>query len=94
MNYILALAMIVGLGGAGSAAADDRELNYERSAPERSISVHELKTKAAELGYDVSHLEQVLAITEDLLKPQGWRITLSASDQRSGLKLTFKKIEE
>ncbi len=91
MNYILALVMIVGLGGAGSAAADDRELNWERSAPERS---HELKTKVAELGYDVRNLEQVLAITEDLLKRQGWRITLSASDQGRGLKLTFKKIEE
>ncbi len=95
MNYIiLALAMVVSLGGAGSAVASDRERNDDRTAQERSISVHELKTKAAESGYDVSRLEKALAITEDMLKPQGWRIALSASDQLRGLKVKFEKVEE
>ncbi len=64
MNYTLALAMIVSLG-AGSAVADDHQPNDECSAHERSGSVHEMKTKAAELGYDISRLEKALAIAQD-----------------------------
>ena len=94
MNYILALAMVVSLGGAGSVVAADHEGNDDRTAPQRSISGHELKTKAAESGYDISRLEKVLAITQDVLKPQGWRIALSASDHSSGLKVKFEKVEE
>ncbi len=93
MDYILALTMIVSLG-AGSAVAGDHQLNDERSARERSSSVHEMKTKAVELGYDISRLEKALAIAQDVLKRQGWRIALSAPDRLGGLKVTFEKVEE
>jgi hypothetical protein len=94
VNYILALAIVVSLGGPGSAVAGDHERNDDSTAQERAISVHELKTKAAESGYDVSRLEKALAITKDVLEPQGWRIALSASNQLRGLKVKFEKAEE
>ncbi len=89
MQYILALTMIAILGGANSAAAENRVGNDEHSAQGRSISADVAELEKS--GYDVGRLGKALTLAQDKLKAYGWQIGVSASDRLGRPKVTYAR---
>jgi hypothetical protein len=57
MRYILALAMLVGIGGSAIALTDDQGTSSAVDSQRRSVSATEITAKLDKLGYDVRRLK-------------------------------------
>ena len=57
MRYILALAMLVGIGGSAIALTDDQGTSSAVNSQRRSVSATEITAKLDKLGYDVRRLK-------------------------------------